>query len=40
MIITIKKNANQKEVDALIASLEAKGVKAVEIKDPNSMSSA
>ena len=32
MIITIKKNANQKEVDALIASLEAKGVKAVEIK--------
>lgn len=32
MIITIKKNADQREVDTLISSLEAKGVKAVEIK--------
>ena len=32
MIITIKKNADQKEVDLLIKNLEAKGVKAVEIE--------
>ncbi|MEE0107798.1 MAG: 3-deoxy-7-phosphoheptulonate synthase [Merdibacter sp.] len=32
MIISIKKNADQKEVEALIRTLENKGVKAVEIK--------
>ncbi len=32
MIITIKKNADQKEVDLLIKNLETKGVKAVEIE--------
>ena len=32
MIISIKKNADQKEVEALIRTLENKGVKAVEIQ--------
>ena len=40
MIITIKKNADQREVDTLISSLEAKASRLSKSKVRNSMSMA